>query len=901
MKLNAINLNDGKGSAEVNAFYQSLNYESKSTFAGKNIIEIFESNVAAHPHTIAVQHQKKTLTYEQLDQQSNQIAHFLQSRSIQQGNIVGIIGDKSNEMICWIIGILKTGASYLPVNTGYPLERAFYVLNTANVKLLVTTSNYIRLVDQLQWRCVDLDTYVCIDVDNVYGVKEPTNVLMNVDLWEYVGLNATDDIGGGGWFDSYTGERFSRAEMDEYADNVFNKLQSYLNDSVKVLEIGCASGISMFRIAPHVKEYWGIDISQFIIDYNEIISAQKGHTNIKLKALAADQIKALGEKDFDIVIINSVIQCFSGYNYLRDVLKDAIDLIKPTGIIFAGDIMDLDLQDALQKSLTAYKQLYPERNTKIDLSNELFISKSFWENIQWDYNAIASVVCQPKLGAIKNELTKFRYDAILTIDKTKTYNKENVKRTKCQLDKTAIASFPVTRVNATITPDMVSNIIFTSGSTGVPKGVMVAHRGIVHLVKDRQFISLSPGAHWLQTADLSFDPSTMEIFGALLNGATLHLFDESDVVNVKKMKSYINAHHISIMQLITPIFHEIAASDVDVFRNLETLIVGGEAMSARVARLFKEKCGDVTLINAYGPTENTVVSTYFKVEGEHEEIPIGKATANTEVYIVDGYLVLQSEGVAGELCLAGPGLAKGYLNDQQLTDEKFFDHPLKPGKKIFRTGDSARFRPDGNIQFLGRIDNQVKIRGFRIELSEIENVLKTFYNVDNAIVTLLTKAEEKYLCAYIVAPEAVDMTSIQEGLAKKLPAYMMPDFFLRLNKLPLTNLGKVDKKKLPMPEAFTTKSLAEYVAPRTEVERKLVAIWQEVLEANIVGVQDNFFLTGGNSLKVIKLLKLSDEIYPDAFQISDMFSFPTIEAQAAIIEKTLVNQDPTTVVKEIEF
>lgn len=901
MKLNAINLNDGKGSAEINAFYQALNCESESLFAGRNIIEIFESNVATQPEAIAVQHHDEMLTYAQLDQQSNRVAHFLRSRSIQYGDVVGIIGDKSNEMICWILGILKVGASYLPVNTGYPVERARYVLNTANVKLLVTTSKYIRLVDQLQWQCIDVDTYVCIDVDDVYTVREPANLLMNVDLWEYVGRNATDDISGGGWFDSYTGERFSRAEMDEYADNVFNKLQDYFNDSVKVLEIGCASGISMFRIAPHVKEYWGIDISQIIIDYNEIVSEQKGYSNIKLRALAADQIKMLGEKDFDIVIINSVIQCFSGYNYLRDVLKDAIDLIKPTGIIFAGDIMDLDLQDELQKSLISYKQLYPERNTKLDLSNELFVSRTFWDNIRCDYGAIASVACQPKLGAIKNELTAFRYDAILTIDKRKIHDKENVKRTKCQLDRTAIASFPSTPVNVTVTANTISNIIFTSGSTGVPKGVMVTHGGIVHLVKDGGFISLSPGSHWLQTADLSFDPSTMEIFGALLNGATLHLFDETDVLNVKKMKSYINEHQISIMQLITPIFHEIAGSDVEVFRNLKTLIVGGEAMSARIARIFKDKCSDVTLINAYGPTENTVVSTYFKVDGEHEEIPIGKRIGNTEVYIVDGNLRLQPEGVAGELCLAGPGLAKGYLNDRQLTDEKFIDHPLKPGKKIFRTGDSARFRPDGNIQFLGRIDNQVKIRGFRIELSEIEKTLMTFYSVDNAIVTLLTKAEEKFMCAYIVAPETIDMVGIKEGLAKKLPAYMIPDFFLRLDKLPLTNIGKVDKKMLPLPEAFTTQSLAEFVAPRTAVERKLVSIWQEVLEANVVGVQDNFFLIGGNSLKIIKLLKMIDEIYPDAFQISDMFSFPTVEAQAAIIEKTLVNQEPTTVVKEIEF
>jgi hypothetical protein len=229
------------------------------------------------------------------------------------------------------------------------------------------------------------------------------------------------------------------------------------------------------------------------------------------------------------------------------------------------------------------------------------------------------------------------------------------------------------------------------------------------------------------------------------------------------------------------------------------------------------------------------------------------------------------------------------------------DHPFKPGQKIFRTGDSARLSPDGNIEFLGRFDNQVKVRGYRIELAEIEQAILSVYRVEHAVVVLLSKAEEKFLCAYLVAQPDVDTEEIKASVSRKLPAYMMPDFFIRLDKLPLTSIGKVDKKMLPMPEAFVAQSRAEYVPPRTEAERTLAGVWQEVLAEKMIGVHDNFFTLGGNSLKVIKLLKVIEEMYPGALQIADMFSFPTIEAQAARIEATLARPVDAPVVKEIEF
>jgi amino acid adenylation domain-containing protein len=892
---------DIMSSAGIGAIYQALNATRDDRFSPYSIIDLFERQVHDTPDATALVHAGAVMTYRDLNQKSNQVAQFLSKRSIRAGSVVGVLADKSNELICWILGILKTGAAYLPINSEYPEARIRYVLDTANVAMLISEAKHKKLIDRLQWLCGSLDAYVCLGTDAVDSVREPDNVLMDANLWEYVGTNATNDITGGGWLDSYTGDQFSRDTMDEYADNALKKLKPYLTSTTKVLEIGCASGISMFRIAPHVGEYWGTDLSQIIIGYNQVICEERGITNIQLRTLAAGEISQIDARDFDVVIINSVIQCFSGYNYLRNVIADAIDLMKPNGVLFVGDVMDLELRDDLTRSLNKFKELNPDKTTRVDVSDELFASRGFWNDLRFKLRTICDVDCSLKIGTLKNELTEYRYDVLLFVDKARANEEPPGKQNKYQFDRRVLDGFSSDTLDVVVSPETVSNVIFTSGSTGDPKGVMVCHRGLVRLVKDSRFIAVKPGAHWLHTADLSFDPSTMELFAALLNGATLHLFTKEDLLDIRKLKDYIRAHKISIMQLITPIFHEVVLSDPEVFETLDRLIVGGEAMLPRLAGIVKETCPGVTLINAYGPTENTVVSTFFKVEGDHESMPIGIPVANSEVYIFDRDMNLQPVSIAGELYLGGDGLSPGYLNDTVLTDEKFLDHPFRPGKKLFKTGDSARLRQDGTVEFLGRLDNQVKVRGYRIELSEIEKAILSVYGVENAVVTLLSRADEKFICAYVVAFNDAVLEEVKGSLGRKLPAYMVPAFFARLDKLPLTRTGKVDKKMLPMPDSFIAQSRAEYIAPRSEVERKLVEIWQDVLDEKMIGVRDNFFSLGGNSLKVIKLLKIIEEFYPGMLEISDMFSYSTVEAQAARIDSVIAQATPGTIAKEIEF
>ncbi|MDK8180277.1 non-ribosomal peptide synthetase [Paenibacillus sp. UMB4589-SE434] len=444
-------------------------------------------------------------------------------------------------------------------------------------------------------------------------------------------------------------------------------------------------------------------------------------------------------------------------------------------------------------------------------------------------------------------------------------------------------------------------VMYTSGSTGKPKGVMVEHKSVVRLVRNTNYVEFAEGDRILQTGSVVFDASTFELWGALLNGISLVLVDEHVLLHAERLGQEIRKNLITTMWLTSPLFNQLVQQDVTIFTGLKTLVVGGDALSGEHINQVRKAHQSLNLINGYGPTENTTFSTCFAIEKEFSSsIPIGKAISNSNAYILDRHNHLQPIGVAGELCVAGDGLARGYLNNAELTAEKFVPNPFEPGTRMYKTGDLARWLPDGNIEYLGRIDEQVKIRGFRIEPNEIAQHLLLHEHIQDAIVVACIGEDgQAYLCAYVVSDVELSASALREHISQSLPSYMIPSYFVQMERLPLTPNGKVDRKALPEPDGEVHTGV-EYIAPRNDMEKSIAQVWEKILGVRNVGINDEFFALGGDSIKAIQAIsQMSNKGY--SFEIKDLMANPRIKDLIVHIKHTKKTIDQSEVSGEIEL
>ncbi|WP_159433260.1 non-ribosomal peptide synthetase [Clostridium cavendishii] len=412
-------------------------------------------------------------------------------------------------------------------------------------------------------------------------------------------------------------------------------------------------------------------------------------------------------------------------------------------------------------------------------------------------------------------------------------------------------------------------IVYTSGTTGKPKGVIIEHEGIVNLSNFfTNDLKISSDKKILQFASIAFDAFSWELYMAILCGAELHIIPKEVSMNMLLLNNYIKRNELNILTL--PPF---IADKIDINDSKIQLVItaGSEVKKVLVNKL----CKKVKYINAYGPTESTICTTIWRYEKNlNDTVPIGKPINNIRVYIMDKNNNLQPIGVPGELCISGDGLARGYLNRPELTSEKFIENPYKIGERIYKTGDLARWLPDGNVEFLGRIDHQVKIRGFRIELGEIETRLLEIEGIKEVTVLANDNDENKFLCAYYVGERRYTVSEFRSILNNSLPEYMIPSYFIKLESMPLNTNGKIDRKALPNPEDDILTS-SVYEAPRNDMEEKLVAIWSKFLKVSNIGINDNFFELGGNSLKAIQLTIAMNSDFD--VEVNDIFKNQTIK------------------------
>ena len=405
-------------------------------------------------------------------------------------------------------------------------------------------------------------------------------------------------------------------------------------------------------------------------------------------------------------------------------------------------------------------------------------------------------------------------------------------------------------------------VIYTSGSTGQPKGVMVEHRSVCNFIHwSEQTFGLGPNDTVLHKAPLSFDASVGDIFWALLTGGKLVVAHPDGHRDPAYLAKVIAEQHVTLVKLLPPVWKALLEHE-DFVRcsSLRNVVSGGEAFPAPLARKLQERLPDAQVYNLYGPTEATVDATAwpFPQQALPENIPIGRPVANTRTYILDGYGEPVPVGVTGELHIGGVQTARGYLNRPELTAERFIASPFVAGDRLYKTGDLARYLPDGSIEYLGRSDFQVKVRGFRIELGEIESRLRQHALIRDVVVLAREDVPgEKRLVAYYTSrsPEVIGAESLRSHVLSVLPEYMVPAAYVCLEALPLMPNGKVDRRAFPAP-ASDAYAMREYEAPRDETEEVIARIWSEVLEVEHIGRNDNFFELGGHSFLALRVLSL---------------------------------------------
>ncbi|MEM4658889.1 MAG: amino acid adenylation domain-containing protein, partial [Candidatus Methanosuratincola sp.] len=448
------------------------------------------------------------------------------------------------------------------------------------------------------------------------------------------------------------------------------------------------------------------------------------------------------------------------------------------------------------------------------------------------------------------------------------------------------------------TSENLAYVIYTSGSTGKPKGVMIAHRSVVnHNLAMMSSFELSPQDRVLQYHSINFDAAVETIFPTWMSGATVVFRTQKVTAPGADLRRLIENGRTTVLSFSSAYWnewvHELAASGGVLPDYVRLVVIGGDRASPESVEVWLRLFGNrIRLLNTYGPTEATVTATQYDITGASQwvrrEIPIGKPISNTSVYILDRNLEPVPIGVPGELFIGGDGVARGYLNREDVTAERFIRDPFstKPGARMYRTGDLARFLPDGNIEFLGRLDNQVKIRGYRIEPGEVEAAVLWHDAVrDCVVVPRDDDFGQKRLVAYVVPYDGrhVGVSELRSFLAERLPEYMVPSYFVLLDALPLTPNGKVDRKALPTPTYDRQETKESYVPPRDDVERELVRIWEEIFGIHPIGVKDNFFQLGGHSFLALRLMAQINRVFGVNIPLVALFQGGTIEHLALAV------------------
>jgi amino acid adenylation domain-containing protein len=804
--------------------------------------QFFETAADRDPAALAAVWNGRELTYAGLEERANRIANLLRSRGVVRGTPVGVWMERSLDMVAGVLAVLKTGGYYVPLDAAWPADRVEAILRTTEAPAVLTRSAHLGRVLEMQWRLPALAALVCLDVETPEPAPEPVDTESVREVFDLVAERSVDRVTAGG-FVSSTGLPFSEAEVDEYRDRVLALAAPWIGPEKRVLEIGSGSGLLMWEIAPRVARYVGLDPSPLTQERNRALAIQA-----ELPVGFAHEIEGWAAGSFDLVLIASTAQFFPGPLYLERVIKSAERLLAPGGAVVIADVPDAR---------------YPHKVLSVD------------ENFFLDLGA----TIHHRTTGFDNEL-RYRYDVVLQRSK---------ERSKALLTSWHVDRSSADRLAPVAAPEDLAYVIHTSGSTGQPKGIVVQHRPVANLI---HWIDLRSSDRVLFMTSLCFDLSVWDIFGVLAAGACVHVASEEDLQDAERLMRILLEEPITIwdsapaaLVRLAPLF----PSEPAAHSRLRRVMLSGDWIPVTLPDRVRAAFPHAEVMALGGATEATVWSNSYpvgEVNPDWPSIPYGRPMPNAQYHVLDAGLEPCPVGVPGDLYIGGDCLCVGYAHQPDLTAAAFVPEPFgKPGSRIYRTGDRARYFADGNLEFLGRIDHQVKIRGFRIELGEIEVALARHEGVREAVVLAREDVPgDKRLVAYVVP--AGELPDLRDFLRQSLPDYMIPSAFVELAALPVTPNGKLDRRALPAPQ-WDHGATDESAAPATPTEKALAGLWREILGVEHVGIHDGFFDLGGHSLLATQLVARIREAFRVEMPLRVVFQSPVLGELAAALDTAI--------------
>lgn len=861
------------------------------------------------------------LPVQKIDYRVNQLVHLLKSRcETFSCNHAMLFLNEGLDRLTAMIALTRLGIPYTVFKRELINQDKKQVMENKRVNIIITDNAFYDELDELFWANQLLHTIINLDKPK-FEYKKDRELK---EIWEFVAASSSDEVNDYGWVNSYNGERFSLDEMEQYINNLDQKLSPYLKDSSNVLEIGCGHGLVMQQIAPKVKSYLGTDLSETVVSKNTMKQRMIGDAKVEFRALPAIEIKSLNQK-FDVIVCSSVIHFFQNTLYLEEVIHHSINLIEDEGIIYLDDMLNLRKKDLLVQSTISYKNANSSSKTKTEWDSDLFVDEEFFNYLQVKYPEITSWEKSNKLGHIENELLLYRYDVLIKINRKKTNtthdvsakyrfsvedlvkysfegvtyssgirNEQKNMRIGELFDHSSYANAPESNISDINQSTDLAYVIYTSGTTGKPKGVMIEHVGMInHIYAKRAAIDIGEDSIIAQNASHCFDQSIWQFLGPLLFGGQSVIYSNELQLSTEAFLNTIKQDKITVLEVV-PVYLSFMLEVLEMINMslpaLKWIILSGEALKHSLARKWFDLFPNIPMINSYGATEVSDDFTHFIMRSLPEQVTIGKPIPNINVVVVDQLMRLCPIGVRGEICASGIGVGPGYYKREETTKASFVENPfvdLLLGDVLYKTGDIGRWLPNGDLEFFDRKDNQTKIRGYRVELGEIESKLMNHPDLTECIVLAgnyeVDGSNEKELCAYYISERKISSHVLKEFLSEILPVYMVPTYFVQLDYMPLTDNGKINRRLLPIPTMHNNQSNDLDVIPDNETEAELSSIWSELLGRSRISVLDNFFDLGGHSLKAAMLISRISKKFKVEVPLRKVFDTPSIRELSSFI------------------
>jgi amino acid adenylation domain-containing protein len=803
--------------------------------------------------------------HDELAVASAMTAGYLRSIGVGPGAAVGLLCDHHPEAVRSVIGVLRAGGAYVPIDVRWPAERIAVALHQMNCRSLLADRSTARTAYELLDRVPSLTSIVCVDGDGD-AFDDPDRLTMMGGLWNAIAADP-DEYRAAGFNLRRGGVTFTEPEILAYRDHVV-ALVAAAGDGCRVLEIGCGSGLIGKALMSAGFDYVGVDPSAVAVAGLNSWAADHG---IKATVRTGYAHEPGADEPFDVVLIASTAQFFPGPRYLATVVERCRQALRDTGRLVVADVID------------------PISGDNPDLFR---IPARVWQSLVGDGYAAAEIV--RRTGDRLPGLLARRYDVVLTAGEDGP-----------PVDRLVLAGQPEIEASPPYAgpgpaPEDTAYCIFTSGSTGRPKGVLVTHRAVANLIDwvNREF-GVDPDDRLLFVTSFAFDLSVYDMFGVLSAGGSVHLLPDAVLAQPERVFDVLTTEGITFwdsapaaLSLVLTATRGMAAGGRPALRRV---FLSGDWVPLGMPAEIRDRFGDVTVVALGGATEATVWSNSFvvgEVDPGWASIPYGRPMQNARYHVLDEGWNPCPVGEPGDLYIGGECLASAYTGDPALTAYKFIPDPSpgRAGQRLYRTGDRARWMADGNLEFLGRLDDQVKIRGYRIELGEIRAALAGQPGILDAAVVTAVIAGDRALCAfYVDGGEPVDGEQLRRRLAETLPSYMMPVRLTALTALPVTANGKVDRAALA--ELAARPPAAPMSAPRPttsagaepdELERVMRDAWVEVLGPGADEGGD-FFALGGDSLTAARFVSLvsEDTGTETVLRVRDVFDYPTLDALIA--------------------